>query len=188
MSRSLLRHDRAMRARCTAVIDFVNHWQPNANVTRKLWGTKARQAIRTVEFTLADFEIDCTTVESTKMAGQAALAEAPVGGIVFLGGKLDLTGVFSSTAGGATVSVGVGSAPTTDATIATTEENIITEITDDVATTAGEWVGYAPTPHTLIFGSSAPTYLNVASQSDIGGASETVLLSGLVVLHYIALD
>lgn len=151
-------------------------------------------ALHRTELTITDLPLAIVFGDDTVGGhGTEVLYDFPEGQIKILGGHMNLTELAAGAGGiddDAVLDVGIGSATVaaTDATLATTEQNIVAKA--DVTLSSGASTAASITSADVTINGSSTAIdanLNVAVAADDLDDDDTLTVSGLVTLHWLNL-
>jgi len=153
------------------------------NVTAKDYSSAGRQT----RINLSGATITTTYTSSSNSSGSIKLLTLPTGGIFLKGGSCRVTYTTSGTPtpGGTTVFAVGTAAAAADATLSSTEANVVASTGSTMTSGAGTLNGVTATSVAGINGQSSAVelYLNFATSGDMG-ASRTITLNGWVVVNW----
>jgi hypothetical protein len=160
---------------------------PSSSITAEEFGAVG-SPVRTTKLTFTNVTFTLTRTSGTIASGGVQCYDFPKGGVSFLGAAAKLT---YSIAGSGTYanlvsSVGTVAALTDNATLTTTEANVIASTASASSSGAASFTG-AMTATAAVngTGTAADLYLNAATSDDIS-SSRVVTVNGWLIVHWIA--
>lgn len=136
---------------------------------------------------LSNVTITTTYTSSSNSSGSVKIATLPTGGIFLKGGSARVTYTTSGTPtpGGTTVFAVGTAAAAADATLTSTEANVVASTGSTMTSGAGTLNGVTATSVVGVNGQSSAVdiYLNFATSGDMG-ASRTITLNGWVIFNW----
>jgi hypothetical protein len=142
---------------------------------------------RQTRVSLSNVTITTTYTSSSNSSGSVKIATLPLGGIFLKGGSARVTYTTSGTPtpGGTTVFAVGTAAAAADATLTSTEANVVASTGSTMTAGAGTLSGVTATSVVGVNGQSSAVdiYLNFATSGDMG-AARTITLNGWVVFNW----
>lgn len=136
---------------------------------------------------LSNVTITTTYTSSSNSSGSVKIATLPTGGIFLKGGSARVTYTTSGTPtpGGTTVFAVGTAAAAADATLTSTEANVVASTGSTMTAGAGTLSGVTATSVVGVNGQSSAVdiYLNFATSGDMG-AARTITLNGWVIFNW----
>lgn len=136
---------------------------------------------------LSNVTITTTYTSSSNSSGSVKIATLPTGGIFLKGGSARVTYTTSGTPtpGGTTVFAVGTAAAAADATLTSTEANVVASTGSTMTSGAGTLNGVTATSVVGVNGQSSAVdiYVNFATSGDMG-ASRTITLNGWVIFNW----
>lgn len=155
---------------------------------------EAGSVVHKTVLTLADLSVTMTDAGAAGCHGSHKLYDFPEGNILILGGSCNLTtlaGAGGIADGAALVgAVGTAAVGTNNATLTTTEADIIPSIAGTLTSGAGALAGESTTALIAAFDGTATAkdaYLNLAVPDADSSASDTVAVSGTITIVWVNL-